>query len=155
MLPALVTALGVNDQTERPHVVFKDGLTYLFTISHNSTYTGNSTGPDGVYGFVSEYGLFGPYQPLNSSGLVLGNPSEAPLETYSHFVDPKGYVQSFINYLPDPSTNWPDPYNPTTYRIGGTLAPTLKIELEGSRTFLTEVHNYGQIFANKEWTDNE
>ncbi|GBQ48610.1 glycoside hydrolase family 68 protein [Komagataeibacter sucrofermentans] len=148
MLPALVTALGVNDQTERPHVVFSNGLTYLFTISHHSTYTGGLAGPDGVYGFVSRHGIFGPYTPLNSSGLVLGNPSSAPYETYSHFVDPLGYVQSFIDTLPAPGT---DPQAPATYRIGGTLAPTVRIALEDDRTFLTEVHDYGQIFAFDEW----
>ncbi|GBR33490.1 glycoside hydrolase family 68 protein [Kozakia baliensis] len=151
LLPALVTALGVNDQTERPHVVFKDNYTYIFTISHHSTYTGDSTGPDGVYGFVSENGIFGPYEPLNASGLVLGNPSSAPYETYSHFVDPDGYVQSFIDTLPAPGST--DPQNPAAYRIGGTLAPTVRLVLEGHRTFLTEIHAYGQIFANKEWND--
>lgn len=149
MLPALVTALGVNDQTERPHVVFQDGLTYLFTISHYSTFTGNSTGPDGVYGFVSRNGIFGPYTPLNRSGLVLGNPSSAPYETYSHFVDPAGYVQSFIDTLLQPGSA--DPQDPAIYRIGGTLAPTVKIVLEGERTFLTEVHAYGQVYAQGVW----
>lgn len=148
-LDPLVTALGVNSQLERPHVVFKDDLTYIFSISHNSTYVGSSTGPDGVYGFVSRNGIFGPYEPMNSSGLVLGNPSTAPLETYSHFVAPDLSVQSFINYLPAAGTT--DPYNPTTYRIGGTLAPTVRLTLEESSSFLTEVHEYGQIFSDKEW----
>ncbi|AQS89405.1 sucrase [Neoasaia chiangmaiensis] len=149
MLPALVTALGVNDQTERPHVVFQNGLTYLFTISHHSTFTGNSTGPDGIYGFVSRKGIFGPYVPLNASGLVLGNPSSAPFETYSHFVDPQGYVQSFIDTLPQPGSA--NPQDPATYRIGGTLAPTVKLVLQDEQTFITEVHNYGQIFAQAAW----
>ncbi|GBQ69977.1 levansucrase [Ameyamaea chiangmaiensis NBRC 103196] len=148
MLPPLVTALGVNDQTERPHVVFKNGLTYLFTISHHSTYTGGLEGPDGVYGFVSDKGVFGPYRPLNASGLVLGNPSSAPYQTYSHFVDPDGYVQSFIDTVPAANN---DPDNPAVYRIGGTLAPTVRIAFEGDRTFVTEVHGYGQIFAQAAW----
>lgn len=148
MLPPLVTALGVNDQTERPHIVFKDGLTYLFTISHHSTYSGGLQGPDGVYGFVSKSGVSGPYTPLNASGLVLGNPSAAPYETYSHFVDPAGYVQSFIDTVPAEGA---DPENPANYRIGGTLAPTVRIVLEGDRTFITEVHGYGQIFAQSAW----
>ncbi|MEN3174672.1 MULTISPECIES: glycoside hydrolase family 68 protein [Gluconobacter] len=148
LMPALVTALGVNDQTERPHFVFKDGLTYLFTISHHSTYTGKSTGPDGVYGFVSEKGIFGPYKPLNSSGLVLGNPSSQPYSTYSHFVDAEGYVQSFIDTIPAAGQN---AENPDTYRIGGTLAPTVRLVLDGDRTFLTEVHDYAQVFAQSAW----
>ena len=147
-LEPLVTALGVNDQMERPHIVFKGGLTYLFTISHHSTYSGDLAGPDGVYGFVSENGLFGPYKPLNGSGLVLGNPSSAPYETYSHFVDPDGYVQAFIDTLPAEGT---DPNDPATFRIGATLAPTVKIELDGDRTFLAEVHGYGQVYAQAAW----
>lgn len=147
-LDPLVTALGVNDQMERPHIVFRDNLTYLFTISHHSTYSGDLSGPDGVYGFVSENGLFGPYKPLNSSGLVLGNPSSAPYETYSHFVDPDGYVQAFIDTLPAPGE---DPNNPATFRIGATLSPTVKLELDGDRTFISEVHGYGQIYAQAAW----
>ncbi|GBR07658.1 levansucrase [Acetobacter oeni] len=145
-LEPLVTALGVNDQTERPHVVFRDGRVYLFTISHASTYSGGLVGPDGVYGFVSDDGLFGPYRPLNSSGLVLGNNQTQPLATYSHFVDPEGYVQSFINYIPDPTAA-----DPSAYRIGATLAPTVRIALEGDRTFLSDVWNYGEIFAQGAW----
>lgn len=87
ILPPLLTAVGVNDQTERPHFVFKDGKYYLFTISHQYTYADGLKGPDGVYGFVSD-SLFGPYTPtpLNGSGLVLGNPSSQPFQTYSHYV---------------------------------------------------------------------
>lgn len=40
-LGPVVAALGVNDQTERSHVVFQNGKLYLFTISHHSTYSGN------------------------------------------------------------------------------------------------------------------
>ena len=153
LLPALVTAVGVNDQTERPHVVFKDDGVYVFTISHHSTYSGGLQGPDGVYGFYSEKGLFGPYRPINSSGLVLGNPSSQPYSTYSHFVDTEGYIQSFIDTVP---TSNDDPQNPATFRIGATLAPTVKIVMEHGSTFLTEVHGYGQIFAQKAWpVDNK
>jgi levansucrase len=148
LFPALITSLGVNDQTERPHVVFRDGLTYIFTINHHSTYSGGLQGPDGLYGFVSRNGIFGPYVPLNGSGLVLGNPSSQPYCTYSHFVDPQGYVQAFIDTVPAPGT---DPDSPATYRIGGTLMPTVRIALNGEQTFLTEVHGYGQIFAQSVW----
>lgn len=148
-LNPLVTALGVNDQTERPHVVFQDGKLYLFTISHHSTYSGNLSGPDGVYGFVSDNGIKGPFRPMNASGLVLGNPSSQPYSTYSHFVDSEGYIQSFIDRIPTPTTTHPD-----ATRIGATLAPTVRIQLDGDQSFLTEVHNYGEIFAQREWTAN-
>lgn len=143
LLPPLVTAFGVNDQTERPHVVFQNGLTYLFTISHHSTYADGLSGPDGVYGFVSENGIFGPYEPLNGSGLVLGNPSSQPYQAYSHYVMTNGLVTSFIDTIPSS--------DPNVYRYGGTLAPTIKLELVGHRSFVTEVKGYGYIPPQIEW----
>lgn len=139
MLPPLITAVGVNDQTERPHFVFKDGKYYLFTISHKSTYADNLTGPDGVYGFVSD-SLFGPYEPLNGSGLVLGNPSSQPLQTYSHCVMPNGLVTSFIDTVPASNGDYDG-----EYRIGGTEAPTVQIKIEGNRTFMVKEFDYGFI----------
>lgn len=135
ILPPLVTAVGVNDQTERPHFVFKDGKYYLFTISHQFTYADGLTGPDGVYGFVSE-SLFGPYEPLNGSGLVLGNPSTQPFQTYSHYVMPNGLVTSFIDSVP---------LHNGGYRIGGTEAPTVQLKLAGNRTFLVKEFDFGFI----------
>lgn len=145
-LGPIVSALGVNDQTERPHVVFQNGKLYLFTISHHSTYSGNLQGPDGVYGFVSDNGLAGPFRPMNASGLVLGNPSSQPYSTYSHFVDAQGYVQSFIDHVPTPTAT-----DPNAVRIGATLAPTVKLVLDDDRSYLTEIHNYGEIFAQRAW----
>ena len=139
LLPPLLTAVGVNDQTERPHFVFQDGKYYLFTISHKFTYGEGVTGPDGVYGFVSDE-LFGPYVPLNGSGLVLGNPPSQPYQTYSHYVMPNGLVTSFIDSVPvDKATTGMD------YRIGGTEAPTVKIKLKGEQTFVVGEYDYGYI----------
>lgn len=140
LLPPLITAVGVNDQTERPHFVFKDGKYYLFTISHEYTYADGLSGPDGVYGFVSD-SLFGPYEPLNGSGLVLGNPSSQPYQTYSHCVMPNGLVTSFIDNIPSTSDDGFDGDS----RIGGTEAPTVQIKLEGNRTFMVKEFDYGFI----------
>jgi len=134
-LPPLVTAVGVNDQTERPHFVFQDGKYYLFTISHKYTYADGLTGPDGVYGFFSN-NLTGPYSPMNGSGLVLGNPPSQPFQTYSHCVMPNGLVTSFIDNVPTSDGN---------YRIGGTEAPTVKIVLTGDRSYVERVFDYGYI----------
>ncbi|WP_269915121.1 glycoside hydrolase family 68 protein [Acinetobacter sp. HY1485] len=142
ILPPLVTAVGVNDQTERPHYVFQDDKYYLFTISHKFTYSDGLNGPDGVYGFVSE-NLTGPYRPMNSSGLVLGNPSSQPYQTYSHCVMPNGLVTSFIDSVPVQKPNSKD----LDYRIGGTEAPTVRIKLKGDRSFLVETLDYGYIPA--------
>lgn len=139
LLPPLITAVGVNDQTERPHFVFKDGKYYLFTISHKFTYGDGVTGPDGVYGFVSD-SLFGPYEPLNGSGLVLGNPSSQPYQTYSHCVMPNGLVTSFIDTIPQSNGD----YN-GSYRVGGTEAPTVQIKIKGNQTFMVKEFDYGYI----------
>ena len=142
LLPPLITAVGVNDQTERPHYVFKDNKYYLFTISHKFTYAEGLSGPDGVYGFVSD-SLGGPYKPMNSSGLVLGNPSAQPYQTYSHCVMSNGLVTSFIDSVPVPRVNPSD----LPYRIGGTEAPTVRLEFKDDKSYLVEVLDYGYIPA--------
>lgn len=145
ILPPLVTAVGVNDQTERPHFVFKDGKYYLFTISHNYTQGDGLNIPDGVYGFVSD-SLIGGYRPMNGSGLVLGNPSSQPYQTYSHYVMSNGLVTSFIDSVPVKKPNAEN----LDYRIGGTEAPTVRIELQGDRSFVRETLDYGYIPAQKD-----
>ena len=52
LLPPLLSANCVNQQTERPHLVIQDGAYYLFTISHMFTFAPGLTGPDGLYGFL-------------------------------------------------------------------------------------------------------
>ncbi len=136
LLPPLLSANCVNRQTERPHVVIKNGLYYLFTISHQFTYAPGVTGPDGVYGFVGS-SLRSDYQPMNGSGLVLGNPPEAPEQNYSHEVLPNLMVQSFIDQVP--TANGP--------RFGGTLAPTLQLGIDGANSYLTRILPYGYIPA--------
>jgi levansucrase len=86
-------------------------------------------GPDGVYGFVGD-GVRSDYQPMNNSGLALASPTDlnmpanAPegpnplqngrqFQAYSHYVQPGGLVQSFID-------------NVNGVR-GGSLSPTVKI----------------------------
>lgn len=137
MMPPILTTVGVNDQTERPHFVFKDNKYYLFTISHQSTYADGLFGPDGLYGFVSKT-LFGPYEPLNGSGLVLGEPRTHPYQAYGHLMMPNGLVTSFIDTVPNIKGG---------YRIGGTEAPTVQIIIEGNRTFIGKVFDYGYIPA--------
>lgn len=150
IMPPILKAIGTHDQLERPHIVEKNGLTYLFAIGHASYFSKNTKGPDGIYGYVSRDGLFGQYQPLNGSGLVLGNPTRQPKETYSHLVDSQGYVMSFIDTINDPQGT-------SRYRLGGTLAPTVKIEFVDDRTYLTKIYDYGQAFAplHYNWTGRQ
>jgi levansucrase len=131
LLPPLLSANCVNQQTERPHLVIENGLYYLFTISHTFTFAPGLTGPDGLYGFIGP-SLRSDYKPLNASGLVLGNPADAPVQQYSEYVMPNWLVESFIDTLPGEI-------------FGGTLAPTLRIMPDGASTFFVERLDYGFI----------
>ena len=137
LLPPLLSAECTNQQTERPHLVVKDGKYYLWTISHKFTFAPGLTGPDGLYGFVGD-GLRSDYQPLNGSGLVLGNPPEAPLQNYSDYVMPNMLVESFIDTVPTADGG---------VRYGGTLAPTLGLHVDGDQTALNAEYDYGYIPA--------
>ncbi|MEE4465585.1 glycoside hydrolase family 68 protein, partial [Azotobacter chroococcum] len=147
-LPPILSANCVTDQTERPQIYMKDGKYYLFTISHRGTYAAGLDGPEGVYGFVGD-GIRSDYQPMNQgSGLVLGNPTNlnfnggfpfAPdynqpfghFQSYSHYVMPGGLVQSFIDTIGTEGN----------FRRGGTLAPTVKIDIEGASSAVD--YSYG------------
>ena len=131
LLPPLLSANCVNQQTERPHLVIENGQYHLFTISHTFTFAPGLTGPDGLYGFIGP-SLRSDYKPLNASGLVLGNPADAPVQQYSEYVMPNWLVESFIDTLPGDI-------------FGGTLAPTLEITPDGASTFFVKQHGYGYI----------
>jgi levansucrase len=136
LLPPLLSANCVNQQLERPHFVFHEGRYYLFTISHTGTFAPGLTGPDGVYGFIGP-SLRSDFKPLNASALVLGNPAEAPFMQYSEYVMPNWLVEAFIDNVPTPGG----------IREGGTLAPTLRLQVDGSNTYLVERLDYGFIPA--------
>ena len=135
LLTPVLSAECTNQQTERPHLVVKDGRYYLWTISHTFTFAPGLTGPDGVYGFVGN-GLRSRYQPLNGSALVLGNPASAPLQTYSDYVMPNWLVESFVDTVPTAAGG---------VRYGGTLAPTIKLDVRGDRTRVVRALDYGYI----------
>lgn len=157
-LPPILSANCVDDQTERPQIYLKDGKYYLFTITHRTTYAAGIDGPDGVMGFVGN-GIRSDFLPMNGgSGLVLGNPTDlnepagAPFaldpnqnsrtfQSYSHYIMPGGLVESFVDAIGT--------------RRGGTLAPTVKINIAGPTTTidlsygLGGLGGYGDIPANR------
>ena len=69
---------------------------------------------------------------------MLGNPAEAPFQAYSEYVMPNWLVEAFIDNVPTPAAIR-DP--------GGTLAPTLRLEVDGSNTYMVEQLDYGFIPA--------
>jgi levansucrase len=136
----LLDAVGVNQELERPHVVYRDGLYYLFVSSHLHTFGPGLSGFDGLYGFVAEE-LRGDYVPLNDSGLVATNPANAPFQAYSWMAFPHDgevLVQNFFNYYDFAGATLDEiadlPESEQMRRFGGTLAPTLRLGVDGTRT---------------------
>jgi len=146
----LIEALCVNQQLERGNVVTANDRYYLFCDSHKFTFAGGLDGPDGMYGFVAD-SLQGDYEPLNGSGLVLANSPEEPFQTYSWMPVPydenQVAVLSYYNYFDLEDTTLTGvgdlPREEQQARFGGTFAPTLVVELDGSSTRLVETLDPG------------
>lgn len=118
LLPPCIHAEGVNNELERAHLVFHAGRYYAFWSTQTATFApGLGDAPGGLYGMMAET-MQGPWRPLNGTGLVLANPVDRPLQTYSWFVDASLTVCSFVDLLPDD-------------RFGGVPAPLLRLELDG------------------------
>ncbi|AKH81546.1 hypothetical protein AA958_04345 [Streptomyces sp. CNQ-509] len=134
LLPPLLVADGVNHEIERPHVVVHRSRYYLFFCTTRRSFHPAGSAPTGLYGFVAPT-LWGPYEPLNRSGLVIQNPPAQPDQAYAWLVLSSLRVTSFLNYR---SANGKDPAQagPDEARagFGGTFAPMLDLALEGTST---------------------
>ncbi|WP_231572075.1 glycoside hydrolase family 68 protein [Pontibacillus halophilus] len=137
----LLHADYTNQQLERPHIVYQDGNYHLFTITHEFTFADGIKGPDGVYGFVNEE-LRGDYEPMNDTGLVVANPEEDPFQAYSWAVLPNLNVISFVNEFHDENGN---------FQTGGSFAPTLQLEMDGTESKIVGELAEGEI----EYPENE
>jgi levansucrase len=129
-LPPLISADGVNNELERPHVVFSGGLYYLFWSTQAHVFNPDGPiGPTGLYGMTA-HSIGGPWRPLNGSALVFANPLAAPQQAYSWFVMPDLTVISFVD-------NWGGDGQPgSERRFGGTFAPDLRLALDGETATL-------------------
>jgi levansucrase len=136
LLPPIVSADGVCNEMERPHLVIKDRLYYLFWSSQNSVFADwGPKGPSGLYGMVAS-SLTGPFEPLNDTGLVIANPVAEPLQAYCWQVLDTLEVYSFVDHW---GLNGRDIHlDPVLRRqqFGGTIAPVLKIAIKGNTTSL-------------------
>lgn len=130
LLPPIIGAPEVSSQLERPHVLVKDDLLYVFFTTHTFTFNPEGAGPEGLYGFVTDSGsIRGHYTPLNGTGLVAGNPPIAPNQTYSYLTLPGGYVMSYINTAATETLqlNWV-----------GAPAPMFQIAIDGNQTHISD-----------------
>jgi len=133
LLPPLFDADGVNNELERPHIVAREGLYYLFWSTQGKVFADGLVAPTGLYGMVADT-LFGPWRPINGSGLVFGNPPGAPFQAYSWLVLPTLCVQSFADLvgLAGP----PADVSQARAHFAGTPAPELQLALDGDRAWL-------------------
>jgi len=127
ILPPLISADGINNELERPHVVVHDGLYYLFWSTQAHVFNpAAATGPTGLYGMVAR-SLSGPWHPINGSGLLFANPPESPRQAYSWLVLPSLQVMSFAD-------DWGESRPADEKRrFAGTFAPFLQLWLDGER----------------------
>jgi levansucrase len=136
LLPPVVSAVGLNNELERPHMRLVDGFYYLFWSTHRKVFAPDAaTGPTGLYGMVGESPL-GPFKPLNGSALVAPNPETAPFQNYSWWVLPDLRVCSFIDY-PKLQTV-PDAVSARLRRenFGGVPAPFFTLALSGTKALV-------------------
>ncbi len=136
LMPPIVSADGVANEMERPHMLVFGGLYYLFWSSQHGVFAANGPkGPTGLYGMVGT-SVTGPFGPLNGTGLVISNPAEESRQAYCWQVLDTLEVVSFVDHWGlqgrDPSAD------PALNRaqFGGTIAPMLKIEINGATTKL-------------------
>lgn len=130
----LVSADGLNNELERPHLIRRDGLWYLFWSTQTKVFAPDGpVGPNGLYGMVAER-LAGPYRPLNGSGLVFANPVSAPFQAYSWLVLDDLRVLGFADHLG--SDRLPASPEEARAHFGGTPAPELRLALAGDRAWL-------------------
>ena len=122
-LPPLISADTLNNELERPHAIFHDSRYYLFWSTQRHVFDpAGPTGPTGLYGMVSDTLLTG-WRPINGTGLVLANPSQAPAQAYSWLVLPDLSVTSFVD-------DW---HGSDMRTFGGTFAPFLHLRIDGDR----------------------
>ena len=131
--PPLVTALGVNNELERPHVVVHDGRYYLFWSTQAARFSAACpAGVTGLYAMVAEQ-MAGPWWPVNGTGLVAGNPIEEPFQGYCWWVTAELDVVSFVDAW---GLHGRDPRADPALRraqFGGTVAPWFRLAIDGDR----------------------
>ena len=134
--PPLVSAVGLNNELERPHTILHGGSVYLFWSTQAKVFAPAKTrGPTGLYGLVADaWGA--PWRPINGSGLVFANPVTAPAQAYSFQVLPDLSVWSFAD-MPDVASAPHDAAARQAAFVGGP-APVLHLLLNGNSATLAQ-----------------
>lgn len=131
LLPPLISADGVNNELERPVMRHIAGRYYIFWSTQRRTFApGGPAGPNGLYGMVADT-LFGPYKPLNGTGLVAANPAAEPFQAYSWWVMDTLEVAGFVDHWGLAGRSLADDPALVRTQFGGTPAPRFRIALDG------------------------
>ncbi|NLS26151.1 Levansucrase [Sphingomonas sp. S2M10] len=136
--PPLLSAIDVNSELERPHIVVRDGRYYLFWSTQARRFATGITAPTGLYAMVAER-MAGPWRPANGTGLVAANPPQAPAQAYCWWVTADGYVLSFRDY-PGIAPDRLDSLAEVAQRrraFGGAPAPFFLLAFDGDRVTLS------------------
>ena len=134
LCPPIISADGVNNELERPHIVHRAGRHYCFWSTQRKVFASSGpAGPNGLYGMVAER-IDGAWTPLNGTGLVFANPASAPIQAYSWQVLADLSVISFVDRPDLPE----EPSDPGIARrhFGGTPAAPLHLALDADRAWL-------------------
>ena len=132
--PPIFSALGLCNELERPHILIRDGLYYLFWSTQRHVFAPDGpSGPNGLYGAVAPT-LRGPYRPLNGTGLVAANPDSEPTQGYSWLVLDTLEVVSFVDYWGMAGRKLADHPDLVRSNFGGTAAPVFRIAIDGDTT---------------------
>lgn len=139
ILPPLLSADRLNNELERPHVLYRTGLYYLFWSTQNKVFAPDMPkGPTGLYGMVAP-ALFGPWAPLNGTGLVAANPASEPYQTYSYWVEDTLDVVCFIDLWGLSGRRVADYPALQRSQFGGTPAPVFRIALDGHKSHILPI----------------
>jgi levansucrase len=134
LLPPLIDARGLANELELPHILVRDRLYYLFWSTQSHIFAPDGPrGPTGLYGMVAP-SLFGPYAPLNGSGLVIANPRSEPRQAYGWKVLPTLEVISFVDAWGIRGRDVDADPVLKAKQFGGTIAPMVRLALDGSST---------------------
>jgi levansucrase len=133
LLPPLVSADGLNNEQERPHIIAVGGLYYLFWSTQRKVFAPDGpSGPNGLYAMVAR-DVLGPYVPVNGTGLVAGNPPEEPFQTYSWWVNSNLQVAGFVDIWGVAAHETADDPAWRRAHFGGVPAPMFQITLDGEQ----------------------
>jgi levansucrase len=133
ILPPLVSANGLNNEMERPVLRAVEGRYYIFWSTQKRTFAPDGpAGPNGLYGMVAD-SLFGPYRPINGSGLVVANPVAEPLQSYSWWVTQDLIVAGFVDHWGLQGRSLSEFPELVVSQFGGTPAPRFRIALDGDQ----------------------